>query len=61
MWQPFTLLDEDWFGSESHEVALDNEVGILLAEEEGRLLVAKGFDSGISGFEGHGCGWEAWR
>lgn len=39
MSKPFPLLDENWLGGESHEVSLDNEVGILFAEEEWRFAV----------------------
>lgn len=56
MCQPFTLLDEHRLGCKGHEVALDDQVGVLLAEEEWRSLVAEVLGAGLSVLEGHGCG-----
>lgn len=42
MSEPFALLDKDWLGSQSHEVTLDDQGGVLLAEKEGRLAVRVG-------------------
>ena len=39
MSEPFAFLDQDRLRSERHEVALDDQVGVLLAEEVGRLAV----------------------
>lgn len=37
MCHPLAFLNELWFGSQGHEVALDDESGVLLAKEERRL------------------------
>lgn len=56
MCQPFTLLNKYGLGCEGHEVALDDEVGILLAEEEWWSLVTEILGAGISVLKGHGSG-----
>lgn len=55
MSEPLTLLNEDRLGGEGHEVTLDNQSGVLLAEEEWWvtvLLIA--VVTALLTFEGHG-------
>jgi hypothetical protein len=40
MCEPFTFLDKLGLSSQSHEVALDNQIGILFAEKERRSAIA---------------------
>lgn len=41
MCHPLALFDELWLGCQGHEIALDNESGILVAKEEWRLSRAR--------------------
>lgn len=62
MCEPFTLFHEHGLCCESHEITLDNQVGVLLAEEKGRsLVVVGGVVGGFSALERHGGGRQAWR
>ena len=42
MGEPFAFFDQDWLSCQSHKIALDDQVCILLAEEEWRSPVCIG-------------------
>lgn len=49
MSEPFAFLDKKGLGSKSHKVSLDNQGGVLLAEEERWVTVLVGLTGATSG------------
>lgn len=57
MGEPFALLNQLWLSGQGHEVAFDNQVGILLSEEKRRSAGARRhgpFRGSTLAFERHG-------